>query len=908
MPFSIRPRVRRAFRIALRRRDLTEEEIDDELAFHLESRIEQLMAGGLTREDAVREARRRFGLAWPDVVIALYDAGRRREERLAMRERLGAWWLDVNYALRTLRRQRAFAFVVIATFALGIGANATMFGVIDRLLLQPPAGVGDAGSLGVATLTDPGLNPSGVSNLSYPLATALRSDSTVFSDVAAATTPSTYTLGRGPGAEEIVAVLTSGSYFTTLRARAAIGRVFGPDDDRDVSPGPIVLSNGFWSRRFGGDLNAIGKVIQIGPSAFTVVGVAERGFAGVNPRRVDAWIPIASAGKLKQTGSRWTSDWGSYWITTFTRLRPGVRPDVASAHATAAYITGRVTSGEETQQWATETREHIELRSVLPSEQLRNEPEARIATLLVAVTVVVLLIGCANVTNLLIARGTERRREIAVRLALGVSRRRLVRLLFMETALLATVGGAVALGVAVVGVRLLRATLLADFVWTDAIIDSRLVVATLGLVTLTSLLAGIAPALSASRPNVTETLKTSGREGSVHRSRVVAVLIVVQAALSVMLLVGAGLFVTSLRNVAALRLGYEPQNVIAASMDLGMLGYKDADRLALFRTMRDRVAALPGVTSVAVSSTHPLHGRAFASWGIRVPGRDSLPQAKTGGPYDITVGGDYFSTLGLRIVDGRPITAADVTADARVTVLSEPMARAYWPGESAVGRCVYIADSTCTTVIGVAADARERISRTLDRFLIYMPATPRWAVPTSVLLVRTGGNDPHRLLDSIRRTVQGSAPNLPYADVQPLAGLLANQARPWRMGATLFGIFGGLAVVIAVLGLYSAVSYSVTQRRHEFGVRMTLGAQVGDVVRLVMSQGVRASVLGIAIGSISALLTGRFVADLLFDTSALDPFVFTVVGGIMLSVSSAATLVPAWRAARVDPVIALRAD
>jgi putative ABC transport system permease protein len=909
MPFSIRPRVRRAFRLALRRRDLAEAEIDEELRFHVDSRVEQLMARGLTRDEATRSAHERFGASWPDALSRLHAAGQLREERLDMRERLDAWWHDLRYATRTLSRQRGFAFVVIATFALGIGANATMFGVIDRLLLQPPPGVGDPASVVEVGFQDENVrNGAFLSVLHYPLMTALRADTAIFSDAAAATDPEKYALGRGAAAQEITGVLTSASYFTTLHARPAIGRFFGPDDDRDVSPGVAVVSYGFWQRHFGAERSAIGKTLQIGPRFFTVIGVAPRGFTGMGSKRVDAWIPIASAEGLRFAGPQWATDWGSYWIHVVARVRPGVEHDLATAHATAAYANGQTAWRAKSERSPKAEYPRIGLRSILPSDQLRDNPETKIARLLVAVTVVVLLIACANVTNLLLARGTERRREIAVRLALGVTRRRLVRLLFAETALLAALGGAVALFVSIVGVRLLRATLLADFEPSDIVVDPRVVAVTFALVVLTSVLSGLVPAISSSGPNVTDALKAGGKEGSVRRSRVANTLIVAQAALSVLLLVGAGLFVTSLRQVGALQLGYQPRRVIAATMDLESIGYKTADQNALLLAMRERLKRLPGVVSVAASATHPLYGAWSGMW-VHLPGRDSLPQATNYGPYSNVVTGDYFKALSLPIVEGRPINDQDVAADGRVVVLSEPMARAYWPGESALGRCVLLgSDSTCWNVVGVAANAREWVASNDERFVVYVPATPRRHASPKVLIVQSRDESPERLTADIRRTMQSAAPNLPFADVQSLESMFARQIRPWQMGATLFTTFGVLAVLVAALGLYSAISYRVIQRRHEFGVRMALGAHIADVIRLVMGQGVRAAAIGVSAGCLAALLAGRYIADLLFQTSPRSPVVFGAVAVIMLLVAVAATFIPAWRASRVDPATALRTD
>jgi predicted permease len=385
-------------------------------------------------------------------------------------------------------------------------------------------------------------------------------------------------------------------------------------------------------------------------------------------------------------------------------------------------------------------------------------------------------------------------------------------------------------------------------------------------------------------------------------------LIVVQAALSVVLLIGAGLFVTSLRRVASLHLGYETDRVVSISADLNSLGYDGTRALATYRSIRERLTTVPGVTSVSLSSYHPLYV-ALGGMSVRVPGRDSLPEATTGGPYYNAVSGDYFSALGTRIVEGRAITDRDVDADARVAVLSEPMARAYWPGQPAVGRCVLLGDdSACTTVVGVAEHVRERLTSDQRRFLIYVPATPRWDASYYVLLARSRGGLSEALVRAIRQAAQSVSPDLPYVDVRPLNDMMAPQLRPWKLGAQLVTLFGALAAVIAALGLYSAISHSVTRRQHEFGVRRALGARLEDIVTMVVGQGVRSAAAGIAVGLLAAFLAARFIADLRFETPARSPVVFIVASALMLVVAVVATLVPAWRASRVDPVRALRAE
>ena len=905
MGFEIRPRIRRAFRLALRRSDLTAAEIDEELRFHIESRIDQLVARGLTRDQASAEARRRFGISWDDAVARVHDAGHAREERLDMTERLDAAWRDFTYAVRTLWRHSAFSIVVVLTFALGIGANATMFGVIDRLLLRPPPEVGrPAGLFEVGHFARFLGEEELWTSFPYPFYAALRADSGAFSAIGASSGISTLTLGSGPNATQVNATFASADYFRTLETAPALGRFFTPAETGDGPSADIaVVSYGFWQRHFGGDRGALGKTLRIGRRTYTVVGVARAEFTGVAPQRVDVWMPLPNAQSFSMVPRDWKTHWGGNWIVLHARLRPGVTLAAAAEHASAAYVAGfDAWSGKETTK---RERTRFVMSSVLPSAHTR---EMRVTRLLLAVTAVVLLIACANVASLLLARGTERRREIAVRLALGVSRARLLRLLVAEALVLAVCGGVLAIAVAHWGLALLHSTLLADYAWTESVFDGRMIGAMVVMILGTAVLAGLAPAWRSSRPDVVASLKASGRAGTVSTSRVRTGLMVVQAALSVVLLVGAGLFVRSLREAAGARLGYERDRVIAAEMDLIPLSQTVAERLAFYSAMRDRVAALPGVASATLASTHPLLPWGFRTQ-VRVPGRDSLPPAPLGGPQYNGVGGEYFETLGLRIVDGRAITSGDVAASARVAVLSEAMARAYWPGEPAVGRCLVLdADSVCTTIVGIATDAVEYVEGGPPRFLIYRPISTRIMSGVNTMLVRSVGNDPRKLVEPIRRAMQGTATNLPYANVETMEDVFAPQVSTWKMGAVLFSVFGVLALIIASVGLYSAISYGVTQRRQEFGVRMALGAQIDDVVRLVMGQGVRAAVGGVVIGLVVALLAGRFVADLLFRTSPRNPVVFGVVAAAILVVAVLATFVPAWRASRVDPATALRFD
>ena len=912
MSFSIRPHIRRAFRLALRRRDLTQTDTDEELRSHLAFRIAQLEARGLTHEEADREARRRFGDSWEDAMNRVHDAARSRDDRMAMRERLDAWWSDVAYAGRSLRRQPFFTVIVVATFALGIGANATMFAVIDRLLLRPPPEVGNPRTLlEVSRLMTRGGVTNHFTVMPYPLYTALRADSTAFRDVAASSFITAQSIGTGANAQPVQVVLASSNYFRVLETRPALGRLFGPSEDGEAPSSDVaVLSDGFWRRGFDGDTTILGKTIRIGPRDFTVIGVTRPGFTGVDPLNVDVWLPLSYAPVFGMVRDGWTN-WGQVWLGLVTRLQSGVTPDVAARRTLKWLTDGEAAWDAKPRGMRRMPDAPFEMRSTLPSAQLADDPQAKLARLLVGVTAVVLLIACANVGSLLFARGTERRREVAVRLALGVSRGRLLRLLFAETAILAACGGLLALVLARWGVALLHATLLSDFAWTESAFDGRVVAATATLVVLTVVIAGVAPAFRASRPDLVESLKSGGREGGIGVSRLRTLLMTAQVALCVVLIVGAGLFVQSLRRAATVPLGYEPTGVLTASvMNLVPLGYKIPQRIALYASLRDRIATLPGVAGAAVAATYPVQGMFRFAVDIAVPGRDSLPPSPDGFvPTYNAVSGGYFSALGIRITDGRPIIDSDVSTATRVAVVSDAIARAYWPGERAIGRCLVLnADSVCTTVVGVAADVKQAIDGTSAGFVVYVPLRSEWDLGPNAVIVRARNGRAEELIPAVRRAIQGTAPNLPYANVQPFDALLAPQLRTWKTGSSLFTLFGGLALVIAAIGLYSAISYTVAQRRHEFGVRVALGARMLDVVRLVMDQGIQAAVIGTIVGAVAAASLGGVVAPLLFQTSPREPAAFALAAAMIVVVAALASFVPAWRASRVDPVSALRGE
>ena len=533
---------------------------------------------------------------------------------------------------------------------------------------------------------------------------------------------------------------------------------------------------------------------------------------------------------------------------------------------------------------------------------------ARIALWLGGVAAIVLLIACANVANLLLARSARRRREIAVRLALGVGRGRLARQLLTESLMLAVLGAAAGLVFARWGGIAFRVALLPGVTWPHSPVSANVLVVTVAITLVTGLLTGLAPAFQASRPDVVGSLKSGAREGTFRRTRTRSALLIAQAALSVVLLVGAGLFVRSLMRVAGQNMGFDARSVLLVDADLFSVDHSSEAIRSFYETALERVQHLPGVISAARATSVPFYSA--MSTALHIPGRDSLPHVKDGGPYVIRVTPGYFETMGTRVVHGRGFSDTDVKGAPRVAVVGETMARMIWPGENAIGKCMQVGGKTapCTEVVGIAEDAHRSDIHPVPVLQYYIPiAQTQTTGAGGVLFARVSG-DPAAHIVAVRGAVQAIAPDLPFVNVRPLQSLIDPSIRPWRLGATMFAVFGALSLVIAAIGLYGVVTYDVSQRGHEFGVRMALGAQRTDVLRLVLLDGVRLAAVGIALGALVALALSRFVAPLLFETSPRDPIVFGTVVLVLLTVAVTASLLPGRRATRVDPAEALRTE
>ncbi len=817
---------------------------------------------------------------------------------------------NIRFAFRGLRRAPGFAAAVILILSLGIGANAVMFGVIDRLLLSPPQYVQDADAVRHIYVERRGFDRSVNTSrtLAYPDFTDL---TTVpgFSSVAAYTSMSERTMGTGADAERVRVISASASLFPLLGVVPVAGRFFNEEEDQVGAALTAVLSHEFWERRFGTDADLAALTVEIAGIRAQVVGVAPRGFTGAELTPVDLWLPIVPAQEAATGGTGWIDHRNWWWLRAAVRIEDGTTTEVAEDMATAAHRGGRA---ELIEQDRYDENARVIAAPIIAARGPNPSDEARVARWLAGVSAIVLMIACFNVANLLLARAARWRRELAVRMALGVTRGRLLGQLLTESLVLAGLGALGALLVARWGGSLVHTVLLPNVAFIDDGITGRLAAFLTVATVMTALLAGFLPALQATKGEVAHELRAGGRSITTGASRTRTVLLVAQAALSVVLLIGAGLFVTSLRAAETTDLGFDATNVAVVRLDFADKLDLDAQH-QIHEDVRVRLARLPGVSNAALSYTIPF----WSSIGIgrpRIPGVDSLPPHPAGGPYVNKVSPEYFATMSIDVLRGRGIEASDQSERAPpVAVLTESMADAIWPDGPALGQCLLFGDEDeeppCTTVVGVTENFRRQELREDDPHLQYFVnwSHPAAKGPAGALMVRTVGPIAEAL-DDIRREAAATSSSIRFPIVQPLMDNIEPQMRSWKLGASMFSIFGVLALVVAGLGLYSVLAFDIALRRTELGIRSALGAESSRLVGTVLRRSLGLVTLGLGIGVLAALAAGRFVQPLLYGVSPRDPSVFAAVTATLFVVALAAGSVPAWRVTRVDPREALQAE
>jgi putative ABC transport system permease protein len=871
----------------------------DEMAHHREMIERELIRGGLSPAEARAQARRTMG------------------NETLMREDARAVWLwpslealrqDATYTLRDLRRNPIFTVGVTLTLALGIGANAAMFSLVDRLLFRPPAFMVDPATVHRVYLYRLVQGQESETGGVYARYADLARWSTAFSQTAGVARK-TLAVGVGNDTQLRNVAIVSAGFFGFFDAPPVIGRYFTASEDEPPSPAPVaVLSRSLWQTQFGSRPDVLGSTLQIDAVAYTIIGVAPDGFVGLWPYQPPAaFVPVAT-----YAASRRRSEWATTYGTAFglgiiVRRKPGVTVAEASADLTNALrrsYQAQIDANPETTPLAV-LRPRALAASVLTERGPQPSSMTRAATWLSGVTLIVLLIACANVANLLLARTIRRRREIAVRIALGVSRARLFSQLLTEGILLAFLGGGAGLVIAIWGSGILRALFLPDAERASLMTDPRTLLFVGAVALGVGVLTGLAPMTMVGRSDLTSDLKSGAREGMQQRRGLRGALVLLQCTLSVMLLVGAGLFVQSLRNVRDVRLGFDADSVLVVSLNMRDVRLDSAATVALRLRLLESVKDVPGVAYATLQESIPFSGS--SSWPIFVAGIDSTN--RTGQFHVNTVSADYFKTMGTRLVRGRAIEPTDIDGAPRVAVVGESMAAALWPGQDAIGRCFRVSATSmpCTYVVGVAQDIHSQsIDAESKLYFYYLPAA-QWRPQDGGLFVRTR-EDAARLVEPVRRRLQGDMPGTSFVTVRPLGDIVDAKLRSWIVGATLFTGFGALALVLAAVGLYSVIAYNVTHRNHELGVRLALGAPRTGIVRLVVLEGVRFALAGVVIGGIVASSTGRWIGPLLFRQSPRDPTVFALVGVVLVGVAAVASCIPAVRAARVDPKTALQAD
>lgn len=878
--------------------------LDAELAFHIEQTIEELVGSGMTRQEATDEALRRFG-----------DTGRYRAQLLRIdrarvrRDRLfGTVAIvvrAVRHSARALLKAPAFALGVALTLGLGIGANATMFGVVDRLLLSPPDHIDEADEVRRLYVRRMSFNGSEFigTTFTYPDYQDFQRASS-FAEVGGYSSGREVTIGAGLEAKRATTTLASASFFSLLGVRPALGRFFATSEDRIGAEGTAVLGHGFWRQEYGSDPSIIGQVLTIRGRPFTVVGIAPEGFTGTQLTKVDLWLPL-TVGQSLLNGEGWQDNRRWWWLRVVGRLADGATTTVANAETTAQHRAAReefIAAG----QYDPEVR--VEAHSVIAARGPRASSEARIATWLAGVAGIVLLIACANVTNLLLVRGVRRQRELAVRLALGSSRRRLFLERMVETGLLVLVGVGVALVLAGLGGNVIRRVLLPEVAWSGWAVDPRMAGFAVVIAGVAALLAGTVPALQSTASNLAENMRLGERGATQKGSRLWWMLLTAQTALTVVLLAGAGLFVRSLNEVQAVDLGFQPEGVHQVRIQPKPGEYDAAQALDLYQRTTEAVERLPGVLAAGIVTVAPFQGS--ISTALRAEGVDSLETPPSGGPYFVGVTAGVFPALGLRLDRGRLLTDEDDRPGSQpVAVITRGMAEGVWPDEEALGRCLYFgpdAHDTCTTVVGVISDVNRQSVVESAQWLYYLPIhqTLTQTAPGAVLLKERAPESVSSV--AVQRAVLTSVPELDYAAVQSLQDIIDPEFRSWRLGAMMFSLFGLLALAVASVGLYSVLTFTVSLRRRELGIRSALGASRATLVGMVLRQALWVAGVGMALGLAAAASAGRFVQPLLFGVSPSDPRVLMSVCLTLALVALVAAYVPARRAAKADPTEALK--
>jgi predicted permease len=909
--------MRREIRLPFTRRRLTRD-VDDEIAFHIATRVDRLVASGLDPEAARREALKQFGDV-ETVRQGMLDMSQQREIAARRSSLSSEVRQDLVYGLRMLRRDAVFTLLVIGGLALGIGANATIFSLIDAMLLRklPVAHPNELVAVG-----DPGLvTSSGVStptgrSFSYPLYKDVRDNNGVFTGVFA----------TGPvdridvRVERAVAEpehprgrFVSGNYFSVLGLRAVVGGTLDARDDVEGAPIRATIGYNYWTTRFQSDPGVVGRVITINGQAATITGVAPAGFTGeVVGSATDVWIPVAAHDVLRPNDKK-LSRRRAIWLLLVGRAKPELTLDQVKQRLIPVIESSIMTNATATER--IRLAEGIEYDVSSAARGLSAIRETFGPPLLALMVGVALLLGivCVNVANLLLARGIARRREMALRLAIGANRARVVRQLLTESMVLALGSGAAALLVAWWGSRALLALASEGKAVTLDVGPTPTVLAfTFALSIVSVVIFGLVPALRSSRVSLSSALRAQSRSVA-HGARFGIGLIAAQVAVSLVLVTGASMLTRSLRTMQATPLGLDRDRLVIADLDITSRG-DSTDRLAtVVGALRDRVRSIPGVTGVTMSNNGLFSGTEWHT-ELGVPGFVPRVHDDSSVAYDM-VGAEYAKTLGAHLIAGRDFSASDEGVTPRSAIVNESFARFYLAGRNPIGETIRLEDSAHVEIVGVVADIRGQALEApagRDARRVFVPYLHRslpgdYGQPGNLRLIMRTVGDPNALAQRVRQEISATDPSLPIDGVQPLSALVRVSIREERMVAQISTALGVLALLLAGIGLYGVTSYSVARRTGEIGVRVALGARATDVVRMVVRDVLRPVTLGVVLGLPFAFFAMRLLQQHLAGATSHPA---SVLIGILVLVASAgvAGVAPAMRAARIDPLVALRSD
>lgn len=808
---------------------------------------------------------------------------------------MGSFVRDLHYTLRTLRKNPGFTVVAVVALALGIGVNTSIFSLYNALALRPLP-VKDPGR--VARLFQTHSGESGADVFSYPKYLDYRDRSSVLSGLAAWSWTSA-AMGAGEQAENVKAMLVSGNYFDVLGADTAAGRTFVAEEDRTPDSHPVVvLSYGFWERRFARDPAAVGRAIFLNGKPFTVVGVVARNFVGTDPEAPEIWLPIMMKATIApERGGGSLQDRNGHWLEVIGRLKAGVSWQQARASM-------EVLSRQLAQAYPEEKDSGVTLATATFLPPNVEEVSTPIAMMAMGAVSLVLLIACANVANLLLARATARQKEIAVRLSLGATRARLVRQLLTESLVVSLLSGMAGLLLAAWSSSVLMRVVKPPFVGAlnfNVTPDLRVLGYAFAVSLATGILFGLVPAFHASKPALNDLIKTAKR----RRTWASDLFVVAQVGLCAVLLVAAGLLLRALGRAQTTDPGFDTKQVLALSLDLRLHHYDTTAAVAFERRVADRLRVVPGVKSVGLAATVPL-GTDFMGTGIVIEGHEPKPGAPGLGASQNVVSPDFFETLGIPILRGRGFLDADWNTGPEVAIINETMARRFWPGQEAIGKRLRVGESKgYSEIVGVVKDTRSSFLWEADEPYVYSPAKAgNNSAPDLKILVRAAGNA-QALMGVLPGVVRDLDRNV-QVSVKPMDENLEVWIWPSRVGATLAASFGLLAFILAAVGIYGVVAYTVSRRTHEIGIHVALGAQRGDVLRMVLGHGMALVAAGGAAGLAAGFAISRLLDRFLYGLPVGDPITFGAVTAALVAVALIANYVPARRALRVDPMVALR--